>query len=187
MFDLALSEEQEQLQHSVRALFEKESGPELVREVEPLGFSPGLWEQVTALGLPEMAVPEADGGGGAGLIDAVLVAELAGEFLAPVPLVETVVANRLLARLAAPAALSVLGDAIGGGQVTTVALSSPIGDQLSWVPAGAVADGVIALRGQSVLATADRPSHQALSNIASLPVAHRTLAGALVIAKGRML
>jgi alkylation response protein AidB-like acyl-CoA dehydrogenase len=184
VFDLALSEEQEQLQHSVHALFEKESGPELVREVEPLGFSPGLWEQVTALGLLEMAVPEEGGGGGAGLIDTVLIAELAGEFLAPVPVVETVVANRLLARLAAPAALSVLEDAIGGGLVTTLALSGPIGDRLSWVPAGAVADRVIAVRGHSVLVTADRPSHQALRNLGSLPVSHRTLAGASVIAEG---
>ena len=184
MFDLALSEEQEQLQQSVRALFEKQSGLELVREVEPLGFSPGLWEQVTALGLPEMAVPEAGGGGGAGLIDTVLVAELAGEFLAPVPLVETVVANRLLARLAAPKAMSLLGEAVGEGLVTTLARSSPIGDQLTWVPAGAVADRVIAVRSQSVLATADRPSYEALRNLGSLSVSHRTLEGAPVIAEG---
>jgi alkylation response protein AidB-like acyl-CoA dehydrogenase len=184
VFDLALSEEQELLQHSVRALFEKESGPELVREAEPLGFSPGLWEQVTALGLPEMAVPETAGGSGAGLLDVVLVVELAGEFLAPVPLFETVVTNRLLARLASPEALSMLGDAIGGGLVTSLARSSPIGDQLSWVPAGAVADRVIVLRGHSVLATVDRPSHQALRNLGSLPVSHRTLAGASVIGEG---
>jgi alkylation response protein AidB-like acyl-CoA dehydrogenase len=184
VFDLALSEEQEQLRHSVRALFEKESGPELVREVEPLGFSPALWEQVTALGLAEMAVPEVTGGAGAELIDTVLVAELAGEFLVPVPVVETVVANRLLARLATPEALSVLGEAIGGGLVSTVALSSPVGDQLRWVPAGAVADRVISMRGQSVLASADRPPHEALRNLGSLPVSHRTLAGAQVIAEG---
>jgi alkylation response protein AidB-like acyl-CoA dehydrogenase len=184
VFDLALSEEQEQLQHSVRSLFEKESGPELVRDVEPLGFSPGLWEQVTALGLPEMAVPETAGGSGAGLIDTVLVAELGGEFLAPVPLAETVVANRLLARLGTPEALSVLGETIGGGLVATLALSSPIGDRISWVPAGAVADRVIAVRGQSVLATADRPSHEAIRNLGSLPVSHRTLAGARLMAEG---
>jgi alkylation response protein AidB-like acyl-CoA dehydrogenase len=184
VFDLALSEEQEQLQHSVRALFEKESGPELVRDVEPLGFSPALWEQITGMGLPEMAVPEVSGGGGAGLIDPVLVAELAGEFLAPVPLVETVVANRLLARLATPEALSVLRETIDGGLVTTLALSSPVKDQLRWVPAGAVADRVIAVRGQSVLVTADRPSNEALRNLASLPVSHRTLAGATIVAEG---
>jgi alkylation response protein AidB-like acyl-CoA dehydrogenase len=184
VFDLALSEEQEQLQHSVRSLLEKESGPELVRDVEPLGFSPGLWEQVTALGLPEMAVPETYGGSGAGLVDTVLVAELAGEFLAPVPVVETVVTNRLLARLGTPEALSVLGDAIGRGQVTTLALSTPIGDRISWVPAGAVADRVIAVRGQTVLATVDQPAHEALRNLGSLPVSHRTLTGARVIAEG---
>jgi alkylation response protein AidB-like acyl-CoA dehydrogenase len=184
VFDLALSEEQEQLQHSVRALFEKESGPELVREVEPLGFSPRLWEQVFAFGLPEMAVPEAAGGGGAGLLDTVLVAELAGEFLAPVPIAETVVANRLLARLDSPVARRVLDNAVSGGLVTTIALSSPAGDELRWVPAGAVADRVVALRGQSVLVSADRPSHQALSNLGSLPLSHRSLAGASITNEG---
>ncbi len=184
MFDLALSEEQEQLQHSVRALFEKESGTELVREVEPLGFSPRLWEQVVALGLPEMAVPEDCGGSGAGLTDTALVAELAGEFLAPVPLIESVVANRLLARLQTSDALSILDDAISGGSVTTLALSSPVGDELRWVPAGAVAAHVVALRGEAVEVSADRPSYEALPNLGSLPVSHRTLAGGRAVAKG---
>jgi alkylation response protein AidB-like acyl-CoA dehydrogenase len=184
VFDLALSEEQEQLQQSVHALFEKESGTELVREVEPLGFSSGLWEQVVALGLPEMAVPEDCGGSGAGLTDTALVAELAGEFLAPVPLIETVVTNRLLARLQTPDALGILDGAISGGLVTTLAVSPPVEDQLRWVPAGAVADHVVALRGQSVNVTADRPSHEALPNLGSLPVSHRTLAGGRAIAEG---
>jgi alkylation response protein AidB-like acyl-CoA dehydrogenase len=184
VFDLALSEEQEQLQHSVRALFEKESGTELVREVEPLGFSPRLWEQVVALGLPEMAVPEDRGGSGAGLTDTALVAELAGEFLAPVPIIESVVANRLLARIQTPDALSILDDAISGGLVTTLALSSPVDDELMWVPAGAVADHVVALRGGSVQVTADRPSYEALPNLGSFPVSHRTLAGGRAVAEG---
>jgi len=184
VLDLALSDEQEQLQHSVRALFEKESGPERVREVEPLGFSAQLWEQVTGLGLPEMAVPADRGGSGAELLDSVLVAELAGEFLAPVPLIEAVVANRLLARLGSDQAREVLADAIGGGRVTTMALSSPRGDQLEWVPAGAVADLVVAVRGETVVVTTDTPPHRALPNLGSLPVAHRTVAGGRVIGEG---
>jgi alkylation response protein AidB-like acyl-CoA dehydrogenase len=184
VLDLALSDEQEQLQHSVRALFEKESGPEPVREVEPLGFSAPLWEQVTALGLPEMAVPADRGGGGAELLDSVLVAELAGEFLAPVPLIEAVVANRLLGRLGSAEAHDVLADAIGGGLVTTMAVSAPQGDKLEWVPAGAVADLVLAVRGESVVVATDTAPHTARPNLGSLPVAHRTLAGGRVIAEG---
>jgi alkylation response protein AidB-like acyl-CoA dehydrogenase len=184
VFDLALSEEQELLQHSVRALFEKESSPELVREVEPLGFSPQLWEQVVALGLPEMAVPDDCGGSGAGLTDTALVAGLAGEFLAPVPVIESIVANRLLARLQTPDALTILNDTVSGGLVTTLALSSPVEDELRWVPAGAVANHVIALRGDSVQLTSDRPSYEALPNLGSLPVSHRTLAGGRAIAHG---
>jgi alkylation response protein AidB-like acyl-CoA dehydrogenase len=184
VLDLALSDEQEQLQQSVRALLEKESGPDAVREVEALGFSPRLWEQMVGLGIAEMALPEDCGGGGAGLIDVVLVAELAGEFLAPVPLVETVVANRLLARLETPESRRVVDDAIRGGLVTTLALSSPLGDELRWVPAGAVADRVVAWTNASVLVASDPAPRRAIPNLGSLPLAHRTLAGAGVVAEG---
>ena len=184
MLDLALSDEQEQLHQTVRALFEKESGIELVREVEPLGFSPRLWEQVTSLGLVEMAVPERHGGGGAGLLDATLVAEVAGEFLAPVPLGESVVAGRLLAHLGTEEALAVLGEAIGQGLVTSLALALPTGDELPWVPAGAVAHRIMARRGGCVLASEDAPPGVAVPNLGSLPLAHRSLAGAVVLAEG---
>jgi alkylation response protein AidB-like acyl-CoA dehydrogenase len=184
VFDLALSGEQEQLQKSVRALLEKESGPDLVRAMEPLGFSPSLWDHLAQLGVPEMAVPENAGGGGAGLLDAVVVAELAGEFLAPVPLVEGVVANRLLARLGTPESMSVLADAIRGAQPTTLALSAPIDDELRWVPAGAVADRVVARQGHSVVVAIGPAPGAAIPNLGSLPLAHRALASSHLVAEG---
>jgi alkylation response protein AidB-like acyl-CoA dehydrogenase len=184
VLDLGLSGEQEQLQESVRALLEKESGPELVREVEPLGFSTQLWDHVVQLGIPEMAVPEDLGGGGAGLLDVALVAELGGAFLAPVPLAESVVANRLLARLGTAEAGRALATAIENGRISTLALSEPVDGTASWVPAGAVAHQVIARHGDQVLLATGPAPGAAIPNLGSLPLAHRSLADAEVIAEG---
>nr|MBF6558619.1 hypothetical protein [Acidimicrobiales bacterium] len=50
MFDLGLSNEQEQLQSAYRGLFERECTTEIVRASEETGFSPGLWARVGELG-----------------------------------------------------------------------------------------------------------------------------------------
>lgn len=184
MLDLSASAEQEQLTGSVRVLLEKESGTDVVRDAEPLGFSRRLWEHTTAMGLPTMAVPEVLGGGGAGLLDTVLVAELLGEFLAPVPLVEMAVAARLLARLDTAASRALLATFPGDGGILTLALGTPSDDRLTWVPAGAVADRVVARRGDEVIVSVDPPPGTAIRNLGSLPVADRTLAGGEVVARG---
>lgn len=184
MLDLSLSEEQEQLVHAYRALFQRECGAQAVRDAEPLGHTPELWKRVLDLGAADMAVPEAAGGAGAELLDAALVAELVGEFLAPVPLVETTVANRLLARGGTEEASEVLTRALGAGAVTTLALHAPVDGRAAWVPAGAVADTVLVAAGPQVLALADSAPEAALPNLGSLPLAHRDLNGARVLAEG---
>lgn len=184
MLDLSLSAEQDQLTGSLRVLLEKESSPEAVRACEPVGFSTRLWGHGVGMGIPSMATPEGEGGGGAGLLDAVLVAELAGEFLAPAPFIEAMVACRLLARLATASARSVLAASLADGTVLTIALEEPAGDHLEWVPAGAVASRVVALRGDEVLVSADAPPATGTANLGALPVAERTLAGATVLGRG---
>ena len=59
MFDLALTDEQEQLVSAYRSLFERECGTEVVRASEDTGFSPALWQRVVELGGVDMALPEA--------------------------------------------------------------------------------------------------------------------------------
>ena len=190
MIDLALTNEQERLRESFAALFEKEAGIDLVREVEGLGFSPRLWKQVVALGAIDMAVPEASGGGGAGLVEAVLVAELAGRHLAPVPLVETVTANRLLATISADLdapdglAADVLLRALQSGAVTTVSVGQARSGQLRWVPAGAVAEVVLFFDGDGIAMVGGSGSGQNEPNLGSLPVAHRMIDGARRLASG---
>ena len=182
--DLSLTEEQEQLRAAFRALFQRECDIEAVRRAEPLGHSPELWARVGDLGLADMAVPEEAGGGGAALLDAAVVCETVGEFLAPVPCLETLVASRLLARVGTAAASSVLAAVVAGGEPATIALSPPVDGQLRWVPAGAVAGSVLLLDGDRLLVTTDRPSGRAPTNLGSLPVGHRSTVGAEVLASG---
>lgn len=180
MFDLALTAEQEQLLASVTALFDKESTIERVRDAEPLGFSAPLWERVHAMGLTSLTLPEDDGGGGGSLLDAALVAGVAGRHLAPVPLAEATVANRLLSRLGNDDAAKLLRRCVEDGAVATLALT----DTLRWVPAGAVAEIVLVASGDEVLVTDDEPPGEAVPNLAPLPLTHRSLDGARTLAQG---
>ena len=90
MFDLGLSNEQEQLQSAYRGLFERECSTEVVRSSEETGFSPALWARVGELGGVDMSLPEAAGGAGGLFLDAVLVSEVIGASVVPVPLAESV-------------------------------------------------------------------------------------------------
>src|SRR5689334_78612 len=109
--DLALSEQQQDLVRFVGGFLAKECPSERVRASEPLGFDAELWRQFVDMGLGTMGVPEALGGGGASIEDLALVMLEAGKRIPPVPLVETVVANNLLGRLAA---LTSASPAVGG-------------------------------------------------------------------------
>ena len=89
-----MSESDEALRDAFRAFFTKEVPPERVRAAEavtPPGFDPELWSRTRALGVPELAVDDA------GLAELAVIAEEGGRVLAPVPLVESLVAARLLA------------------------------------------------------------------------------------------
>jgi alkylation response protein AidB-like acyl-CoA dehydrogenase len=183
MLDLSLSDDQEQIRAAFRSLFQRQCDADCVRQAEPLGHSADLWAKVIDLGAADMAVPEESGGGGAQLLDAALVCETAGEFLAPVPLVETMVANRLLARLGTAEARSILTEVIDAGSVVTVALSKPAGGVVRWVPAGAVAARVIVLDGSRVVVVSG-PAHAQAANLGSLPLAHVAVEGGEEIAAG---
>jgi alkylation response protein AidB-like acyl-CoA dehydrogenase len=178
--DLDLSDEQAALVHLVATVAERFSAPGAVREHEGIGFSPELWRQLVAIGAPAIALPEACGGGGAGLLDLALVVELLGRHVAPAPLVEHAVASRLLARTsgALPAGVA------EGTTIATLALRPPVGGVARLVPAGAVAHVVLALDGDDlVLASADPPD-AAVPNLGSAPLADRGIAGATALSSG---
>ncbi len=88
-----LGDDQEALRDAVTRVMVEHCSPDRVREVEAGdGFDATLWGTLTAMGLPTMTAPEPLGAG-ASLVDAQVVCEATGRALAPVPLVQTMVAG----------------------------------------------------------------------------------------------
>ena len=184
------SEDQQALAAAFADLFTRESTPERVRAAEARGgFDAGLWSTLSAAGAPGMAVELADGGGGGSLVDAAVVAYEWGRRIAPVPLLEHAVTARLLGSVGAGEMLGsqVVRAVASGDLLATLALRPPQpgGGAARLVPAGAVAGVVVAFRGSAVVASRSDPPRTARPNIAGLPLAHRDLSGAAVIARGR--
>jgi alkylation response protein AidB-like acyl-CoA dehydrogenase len=181
--DLRATEEQTQLVEAFASLYEAAAPPDRVRAVEPLGHSPELWERLIATGVVEMAVPEEAGGGGASLLDLALVAEQHGRFVAPAPVVEAQVAARLLSRL--PAAADALAAVLGGPQLVTLAVRPARDGIATLVPAGAVADAVVALDDDRLVLVAVPSNVRHVINTGSMPLADIAVGdAATVLASG---
>ncbi len=163
--EFGLSPDQESISDLFSSFFAKESPSEIVREAEPLGHSPALWNALQGLEAPGMGVAVAAGGGGAALADLVVVAEALGRAVAPVPLLEHLVASRLH-----PEAAIVRGD-----QIATIALH-PADAAGLWrlAPAGAVAHVVIGVDGDETVAVYAEPPGAAPANHACAPIADRS-------------
>jgi alkylation response protein AidB-like acyl-CoA dehydrogenase len=172
LVDLSLSQEQLAVRSVFADFFAKEATLEKVRAAEPLGYDGELWEKLAAIGATAMGLPEEVGGGGAGCLDLALVAEEAGRRIAPVPFAEITAAGRLLARAGAT---DLIPGVIDGTTLPTIALTSVTAGNLRLVPAGAVAELVVALDGDSLIALrrepGSRPHVAASPNLGSAPIA----------------
>ncbi len=62
---------------------------EAIQAAESLGWASNIWDTVASIGLPWISVPEAAGGAGGTVSDAVAVLGLAGAHAAPIPIAET--------------------------------------------------------------------------------------------------
>lgn len=144
--NLSLSEDQAVLRDSFSRLFAQEATPERVRAAESSGFDAELWTKLIDLGVPAMRVPTSRGGVGCSLLDACILAAEMGRFVAPVPLIETLIASRLLAESANPEACRWLDRQLQGTSVISFALHPVTADYTQLVPAGAIADAVICIR-----------------------------------------
>src|SRR5690606_14077759 len=131
----------------------------VVRAAEPLGFDPALWTALRSLEAPGMGAPVDRGGGGASLADLVVACEAFGRSVAPVPLVDHLVATR---------AHPVPG-LVSGEQVASLALRPAREGTWRLVPAGAVADVVVGLDGDELVAVASEPPMAAPENHGSMP------------------
>ena len=92
-----------------------------------------------------MRAPEVLGGGGMSLLDAALVAEETGRHLAAAPVLEGIVAARLLAESAAPEASAWFERILAGQALVTLALRDAADQPSQLVPGGAVADAILYL------------------------------------------
>jgi alkylation response protein AidB-like acyl-CoA dehydrogenase len=95
--DFAFTEEQETVRALADEILAKEAPWERVREVSrsDVWLDAQLWEKLAEAHLLGIAVPEAHGGMGMGLLELCVLLEEAGRRLAPVPLLETLVLGAL--------------------------------------------------------------------------------------------
>ena len=159
----ARTDEQVALHDAVVRLLDKRATAEHVRAAEPLGFDATLWQGVVELGLVDAAAT-----GDASLADLAVVAELWGGRLAPAPFIEAVVAAR----------------ALGAEQsgITTLAVRPAVDGIATFVPAGAIADRVLALDGDRLVVAAGKG--HALADLGAMALADVDLTSATVVASG---
>ena len=169
--DLSPTDEQAHLRDTLTRFLAKAASPERVREAEPLGFDREVWDGLVEIGAVAMGLPATHGGAGAALADLAVVAERAGSAIAPAPVVEAMVAGRLLAAFAGPddAWLERVAE---GTALLTLAVRPATAGLATLVPGGAVADAALVLDADSgdLVLVPLRPSGSAIENLASSPL-----------------
>jgi len=87
----SFDEQQREFRDQLRALAEKRCPPDALRAswASAPGWSRARWQELAALGVTGVTVPEAHGGLGLGLVDMVLLLEEAGRSGLPEPLLDT--------------------------------------------------------------------------------------------------
>jgi 3-oxocholest-4-en-26-oyl-CoA dehydrogenase beta subunit len=169
--DFDLSEEQQAIAELAGKLLGDKATPEAIRALEKadgeageLRFDRDLWAALADAGLLGVAVPEAHGGAGLGMLELCLVLEEVGRRTAPVPALAALgLAGLPLARFGTDEQRATLLQPMAAGTlVPTAALAEPLGDPLrptttarpvasGWVlegtktnvPAGMVANAVL--------------------------------------------
>jgi alkylation response protein AidB-like acyl-CoA dehydrogenase len=166
--DLSLTPEEEQLVGAVRSLLRRESSPDRIRTSEKTGFDPGLWADLQRLGVPSMAAPDGNTEA-AGLFQLALVAEQCGAALASAPVLEGIVATRLLGRCRHDAG-ELLASVCEGEVIATLSLALAATEAPNLIPAGAIAQLVLAMDGDDLVAVASKPSGVRIENLGCLPL-----------------
>lgn len=116
--DFDLSEDQHEIQATARDLLAARCGPAAVREAaEARREDVALWEEVSRLGWPGIAIAERHGGQGLGLVELCVVLEQAGAALAPIPLLPSAGAALMIARAGSAAQQERLLPQLAAGRV----------------------------------------------------------------------
>jgi alkylation response protein AidB-like acyl-CoA dehydrogenase len=168
--NLHLSDDQKLLQEAFRRFLAAESSMARVRAAEPLGFDRALWDGIAQMGVLTMRVVSAAGAADSSLLDAALLMELAGKYLASAPIAEAVVVARLLSSIDDENAARWLGWLGDGRKIVTLALHETAEMPNQLVPAAAVADAVVALDADRLMLLIANPPGAAPPNLASSPI-----------------
>lgn len=182
--DLSLTEEQEYLRTTLGRFLAKASSPEQVREAETTGFDRAVWDGLVEIGAVAMGLPERAGGADASLADLAVVAEQAGASAAAAPIVEAMVAGRLLARFADEGEAWLEQVAAGSALVTFAPRAADDG-VATLVPGGSAAQAAVILDGDDlVLVPVSDAVH--VRNLASAALADiaTDVEGRLLLASG---
>ncbi|MDR3417298.1 MAG: acyl-CoA dehydrogenase family protein [Nevskia sp.] len=173
-----LSEDQQIMRENFsRFLSEQSSIPRVRAAALATGFDRQLWTGLAELGAFSLRVPEAAGGLGLGLLDALVLMEEVGRTLASGPIAEALIATRLLALFDGEGEL--LQRALAAQTVVSVAFHDVTMAPMQWVSGGAVADVVIAREGDGIvlISVADGGGRNGEPNLASTAIAELDLAG----------
>lgn len=165
-----LTEDQQMMRDMFARFLDENSTTARVRAAAPSGFDAALWKGLADLGALSIRVPEASGGLGLGLFDAVLLMEEAGRTLVSGPLAEALVAARLIAQFGGNADL--LEQALAGETVVTLAFADVAQAPRQWVAGGLVASAVVARRGNDIVLIAIPETARTVEdNLADTPLA----------------
>lgn len=123
-----LTSEQVAIQDAVRGTLADCWGIERLHRMadDDAEFDETSWQALMALGVGSLALPEAQGGAGLGLLDAALVCEVAGEAAAPGPLIGQVLTAMAMAASDNAEAGAHLAAVASGEAVATLALGSDL-------------------------------------------------------------
>ena len=172
-----LSEDQRLMRESFARFFDQRSSMERVRvAAQGNGFDSSLWLGLAELGAFSLRIPEDCGGLGLGVMDAAVLMEEAGRTLASGPLAETLVAARVLAMIAANTQAELLDSVLEGATVLSLAFHDIDERPVQWIAGGAVAQAVVARRGDRVVIVRQTAAGNAEANLASTPIAELDLA-----------
>src|SRR5690606_12199998 len=94
--DFTLTDEQEAIRELSGRILGEQLPPSRLRELEAGDwFADDVWAELAKADLLGLALPEAQGGGGYGLLEVALVAEQIGRTVAPVPYLSCIVGGAL--------------------------------------------------------------------------------------------
>jgi alkylation response protein AidB-like acyl-CoA dehydrogenase len=95
--DFGFNDEQQEIQRTAREFLSARFPPEKVREVaESRAHDEGMWSEICELGWPGIAIDEAYGGQGLGMVELVILCEELGYACAPTPFLSNAAAGLIV-------------------------------------------------------------------------------------------